>query len=107
MLKLAIRGTMIQFLTRRKKSNQNKITLIEHKLKNIDKTLHNLTINLIHDRDEYKQVLNKELNIIRHEMAMGAKVRCGVRWAFLGEKLTKYFLNLEKSNALHKTMYRL
>ena len=53
-LKLAIRGTMIQFSTRRKKSNLNKITLIEHKLKNIDKTLHNLTINLIHDRDEYK-----------------------------------------------------
>ena len=38
---------------------------------------------------------------------MGAMIRSRADWTFLGEKPTKYYLNLEKKKSVSKTLYRI
>jgi hypothetical protein len=41
------------------------------------------------------------------EKVRGAILRSKVRWSEAGERNTKYFLNLEKRNAINKAILRL
>lgn len=48
-----------------------------------------------------------ELEQIEQQEVKGAMLRSKIKWAEAGEKNSKYFLNLEKRNAINKTIIRL
>ena len=52
---------------------------------------------------EYENV-KSQLENIELEKAKGAILRSKIQWSEAGEKNTKYFLNLEKQNAINKTI---
>ena len=51
--------------------------------------------------------LKRELQLIEREKIEGLIVRSRVQWHEDGEKSTRYFMNLEKSNSVKKHMRKL
>ncbi len=55
---------------------------------------------------EYEKIKG-EIEGIGQEEVQGAIIRSKVKWAEAGDKNTQHFLNLEKRNAINKTIIRL
>ena len=106
LIKLAVRGTMIQYSSRKKKSDKNKIEVLERKLKILEKKLVDSN-PLFNDTEEQIRLVKNEIRQINKEKTKGAVIRAKSNWAFLGEKGTKYFLNLEKPKSVSKSLYRI
>lgn len=77
----------------------NKLTL-DQKLESMIKR------NISQDSEEYKNIV-KELDEYYEHEANGIRIRSKCNWYELGEKSTKYFLNLEKKNAKMSTILKL
>ena len=105
-IKLAIHGSTIHYATYKKKSNGNKLTVLENKLKRLEMELVNKSV-YFEDTEEQIRLVKNEIFQINKEKTKGAIVRSKANWAFLGEKGTKYFLKLEKSNYTNKTLHRI
>ena len=60
------------------------------------------------DRDLTDQIisLKNKIEIKAINEAKGAQIRSRVKWIEEGEKCNKYFLSLEKSNAMNNTLCR-
>ena len=104
-IKLAIAGSSIQFATNRKRSDQNKIQVLERKLKFWEDDQNE--VGFFEKNEQHIASLKKELNVIRTKKVQGAILRSRANWVEMAGKPTKYFLNLEKSNFNKKTIYRL
>ena len=59
-----------------------------------------------HDTNSQLRVVRHELNELMKEKTKGAMLRAKIDWTFLGERPTKYYLNLEKKKFVNKTLYR-
>ena len=106
LIKPTVRGSCIQYTSRKKKATKRKIELLERKIKRLQKELH--TPNpLFNDTEEQIRLASHELNELISERAKGAAVRCGRDWSYYAEKPSKYCLNLEKKRARSKTLHRL
>lgn len=95
-LLMEIRGKTISYASFKKKlevNNENKL------LEEIDKIEKETNIN--HEQLDIKR---KELYDIRQKKMEGVKIRSKVRWINDGEKVTKYFCNLENRNFTSKCM---
>ena len=55
---------------------------------------------------EYEQI-KRELKDIETEKIKGMIIRSRIQWHEEGERSTKFFLGLEKANAIKKTMRKL
>ena len=53
------------------------------------------------------KIVKSEVEALEREEANGAIIRSKARWAEAGERNTKYFLNLEKRNAINKNIVKL
>ena len=53
---------------------------------------------------EHMEVLKHALKMILNERTQGAIVRSRTKWYEDGEKISKYFINLEKRQSSHKTI---
>ena len=105
-IKMSIRGSTMQYASRKKKAENNLTTVLEKKLKfwqdqlDVDEEL----------RPKIQQrilELRNDLEKLTAIKTQGAMLRCRQRWADMAEKPTKYFLNLEKANYNKKTIHRL
>ena len=107
LFKLGLVNTSFQYSVNHKKSNKQKILLLEHKMTQLQEELYGT--NPVHFKDTNEQLykVKQELEILNSESTRGAILRSRARWATLGEAPTKYFLNLEKANYCGKTLYRL
>ena len=86
-----------------KKQEQDKL---EHKLEQrIEKLEKNLLTS--EDNDLELRDCKDKLEKIREKKMEGVLLRSRSRWVAEGEKVTKYFCNLEKRNYVNKTFYRL
>ena len=105
MIKLAVRGSSIQYAARKQKAKRNQISVLEKKLTFWQKQtdIGNLTI----DKSKALHDIKKDLENIYAEKTRGAMLRCRTNWVEFAGKLTKYFLNLEKSNYNKKCIQRL
>ena len=104
-IKLAIASTTIQFLARRKKSDVNKLKVLEKKLAYWEGERD--ASGFFEKQESHIRKLRSEIKEINHKKTQGAVLRCRANWEEFAEKPTKYFLNLEKANFNKKTILRL
>ena len=103
--KLTVRGSSIQFAANKKKSKKNMVEVLERKLKKLEKELIDKP-TLFANTEEQIRLIKHELSQIVKDKTKGAMIRSRANWNFFGEKPTKYFLNLEKSNATKRILGR-
>ena len=96
MIKLAIRSHTLKYAALKKKSRDNKLEVLERKLKQVEGRLHQQT--LFQEDERYLMEIQKEINEIVEYKIRGAMVRVEATWTEEGEKPTSYFLRLEKHN---------
>ena len=100
-LKVAIRSSTIEYAARKKKSKNNVVTALEHRLNRLEQL----------SRFQHSENVEKSINEIKEELdtyiaekTRGSMIRSRARWVEEGEHSTKYFFNLEKRNYNAKTM---
>ena len=93
---MQIRGKTISFATHKKKQENDQ----EDKFLNeLDKLEKENSINHALLENE-----RKTLYELRQKKMEGVKIRSGAKWISVGEKVTKYFCNLENRNFESKSM---
>ena len=95
LIKLSIRKTTLKYAARKQKSMNNKLLVLEKKLSDNEKLLHQNSI--FQDVEEHNLRLRQEINEIMEYKTRGAINRCKANWVEMGEKPTSYFLNKEKA----------
>ena len=103
-IKTEIRGFTIQYSSRKNKAQRDFKMKLEKDLYDIESELHSQISELNVNRYKF---IKEELEKMEETETKGAIVRSKVRWAEAGEKNTKYFLNLEKKNAVDKHICQL
>ena len=101
-LLMEIRKTVIRYSIQKKKKDIDKEKQLEEEISTIERK---------HDKteDDLQLLLNKENNLreLRKNRIDGIILRSKMRWASQGEKVTKYFLSLEKRHYISKQMFKL
>ena len=98
--KYKIKKYTIKISKNRAKRNKEKIKQLEAEVTQLES---NLAVNDIKLFNEKKS----ELNNLIYEKTQGIIMRSKVKWVEEGESGTKYFFNLEKRNAVKKTITKL
>ena len=106
LIKLEIRNVTLKFAARRQKSNRNKLEVLEKKIQTLEAELLQ-ECPLFSDTETQLMRVKSEYNELIKQKTLGAIIRSRAAWAEGGELPTKYFLNLEKSNANRKSICRL
>ena len=107
LLKLASRDSSLQLAKQKAHSSKNKIQVLENKLKCLQDELQNKDPLHFKDSGEQIRLIRNEMNEINKQKTWGAILRSRAKFAKLGKKATKYYLNMEKRNYQNKTIYRL
>jgi exonuclease III len=105
-LLVQLRGKIISYAAKKKRDSQKEENNIETKIVDIDKTIQNDPTKFNRYIDELED-LNLKLENIRSKKIQGSIVRSRANWYELGEKSSKYFLNLENKNYVNKTIQKL
>ena len=107
MLKMAVKGTTIQYASFKKRCQNNLEQALEKKLSELESKQERIGPNIFTDTDDQIRRVRHDLEEIYKNKTKGAMIRSRSNWAELGEKPTKYFLKLEKVNAQKKAVCRL
>ena len=101
MLKYEIRWFTINFSKDLAKTKKSKQYALENQLKVLESNLNCdiNTVEYINCKDQLKKIYD--------DITESAKVRSRCQWYENGEKLTKFFLNLEKAKAMQCTIKKL
>ena len=99
-LLLEIRGKTIGYCAWKKKINQEKQTMVLHRLE---------VLEMLSDRHPLDEDIKRQVQQTREEVdrfieeeSEAARCRARINWQLEGEKPSKYFCNLEKHNAAQK-----
>ena len=106
-LLLMIRGNTFKYSSFKKKQQQQEEIKLEEEIKIIE---NEVTVNFINMSEETLDNLETKktmLNNIQKEKIEGMMLRSRSRYEDLGEKPTRYFLNLEKRNYTSKVIHKL
>ena len=103
-IKSEIRGYTIQYSSMKIKERRDFKLSLEKELCNIQNELHESMSSS--NIDKYQHI-KEELEKVEELETKGAILRSKVKWSEAGEKNTKYFLNLEKRNAVEKHICQL
>ena len=101
-LLMEIRNSVIGYSVRKKKTDNDKEILLEKEILELE-TKQNKTEHDI----ELKVLKENNLKELRKSKVDGIILRSKARWAAHGEKVTKYFCNLERRHFVSKQMYKL
>lgn len=101
-LLMKIRGKTIGYATMKKKKTKE----AENKLMEDIETLEKVELKTENDIKQIQEK-NQELRTIRDKRMKGVLLRSKARWIAEGEKISKYFCNLEKRNYISKQMTKL
>ena len=110
MIKMDVREATLDFCRRKGRLRKDRTQNLEKKLRSLKKKLSCINlkatnaVSLIQQTNDKIDVINRELEKDRLQDAQGAMLRSKVRWISQAEHSTKYFFNLEKSNAKAKIM---
>ena len=101
-LLMEVRNTAIGYSVRKKKDDAGLEIQLEREITDLDKkenkTEEDLELKILKENN-FKEVREAKIN--------GIILRTKVRWAAQGEKVTKYFCNLEKRHFISKQMFKL
>ena len=103
-IKTEIRGFTLQYSSKINKAKREFKLKLEKDLYDIECKLHD---GMSESNVERYHYIKEELEKFEEQETKGAILRSKVRWAEAGEKNTKYFLNLEKKNAVDKHISQL
>lgn len=95
-LLMEIRGKTIAYASHKKKLEENKEKVLYEEIDKLEKEV-NINFSLLDTK-------RKELYDIRQKKMEGVKIRSRARWVSEGEKMTKYFCNMESRNFTSKCM---
>ena len=107
MIKLTTRGETIQFGARKKKAQNYKLEALNRKLEQILSNQNKLPLQNKKVLENQISLITKDIEEIVQYRTKGAMIRSKQQWFEGGEKLTKYFFNLEKSKAKKKVIVKL
>lgn len=99
---MKIRSKTISYATMKKKKVREQEQNLIRDIESLEK-IENKTENELEQLKEK----NKELEVIRSKRMEGVLLRSKARWIAEGEKISKYFCNLEKRNYISKNMPKL
>ena len=94
-MKLAVRGSTIQYAARKQKSTKQKIEVLEKKLRSLEREI-KIDSQQFMDTENQIRLVRHELNDLLKYKTKGAIILSRCNWATAGKRPTKYFLNLEK-----------
>ena len=100
MIKLKVRGETIKFTAQKAKARKNKLEVLERKLKYYSDF--DTPDFLSDDNFEQIQLIKKDIAEILNYKTQGALIRNKCNWYEGGEKVSKYFFNLERVHAKNK-----
>ena len=95
-LLIEIRGKTISYASYKKKTEENKEKLLQEEIDKLEKE-NNINFAFLDTK-------RKELYEIRQKKMEGVKIRSTAKWVSEGEKMTKYFCNMESRNFTSKCM---
>ena len=101
-LLMEVRNTVIGYSVKKKKNDEAKEIQLEKEIVEID-----MKTNKTQEDLELKILKENNLKEIRKGKINGIILRTKARWAAQGEKVTKYFCNLEKRHFISKQMFKL
>ena len=107
---MCIRGHTIKYASRKKKSEENSLRILDKKIKYFQQQLasdQQLGAEMIARYENRIIELDLERHTIVDKKVRGAMIRARRNWLDCGEKNTKYFFNLEKRNYKSKNRYQL
>ena len=106
-LLIMIRGETIKYSSIKKKENMQEEIKLEKEILEIEENINNNTLNIhINNLNSLEETRNR-LYEIRNKKMEGVLLRSRCRYEDLGEKPTKYFLNLESRNFTSKVISKL
>ena len=95
-LLMEVRGKTISYASYKKKTEENKEKLLQEEIDKLEKE-NNINFAFLDTK-------RKELYEIRQKKMEGVKIRSRAKWVSEGEKMTKYFCNMESRNFTSKCM---
>ena len=99
MMKMLIRGEAIKFGTRKKKSQENKILVLENVLHRLVLDRESIDdLRLFDDHDKQVLLVQKDLEELRQKKAFNSALVNQRNWHAFGEKMSKYFFRLGRSD---------
>ena len=101
-LLMEIRSTIIRYSVKKKKDDIEKEKQLEEEMIKID-----LIQNKTEEELQMKAIKENNLKELRKNKIDGIIIRSKARWAAQGEKVTKYFCNLENRHYVSKQMFKL
>ena len=102
-----IRGNTIKYSSFKKKQQQQEEIKLEEEIKIIENEVNVNFINMSEETLDNLETKKTMLNNIQKEKIEGMMLRSRSRYEDLGEKPTRYFLNLEKRNYTSKVIHKL
>ena len=106
-LLMIIRGNTIKFSSIKKKENEREEQNLEHDIKEIENEINTNFLNIEDEKLNTLVQKKQRLTEIRKTKIEGVMLRSRVRYEDLGEKPTKYFLNLENRQFTNKVMNKI
>ena len=97
---MELRGKSISYGSYIKKETKIRESKLLTKIKELEENFSNENI-------EELENLKSEIKNIQSTQLKGCMIRSKFQWTLQGEKPSKYFLGLEKNNAITKTIYKL
>ena len=80
LLKIMVKGSIIQYASRKKKSKKNKIEALEKKLLRLEDEQINQAATLFADTEDQIRLVKHEILEINKEMTRGAIIRSRAKW---------------------------
>lgn len=108
-IKLCVRGDTIKYATSKKLMQQNKLEVLEKKLKTVESSLveEEGVFNNLNEKWSQIFLIKEDLNKIYEEKTRGAMIRSKATFYEYGEKMSKYFFQLEKHNFSRKAIHKI
>ena len=94
-----LRGTIVKFSKKKKRQINNHTRELENNITKLDRVVTTGMSTIKDLEDLYK--LNNKLLEVRKEELKGALIKSRADWLDLGEKPSKFFLNLENRNKVN------
>ena len=101
-LLMEIRKSVIEYSVKKKKKDGEKEKQLEKEITNLE-----LKINKTEEDLQTLTIKENTLKDLRKGRVEGIILRSKARWAAQGEKVTKYFCNLEKRHYISKQMFKI
>ena len=110
-IKFKVKSLSIKYASNKKKSEVNKMAVLEKKLKTIQQRISDREFltptTTIEQEIESMEMIKKEIDALLEIKTRGAMIRSRADWYQFGEKSSKYFYKLEQTNFNKKNRYKL